>query len=46
MKIGFIGLGDMGRPMARQLYRGFGAQGRGGLDFSAIIQSIQGKKPA
>jgi len=46
MTIGFIGLGDMGRPMAQQLYQGFSAQGHGGLHFSAIIESLQGKNPA
>ena len=30
--------------LAQQLYQGFSAQGHGGLDFSAIIQQVQGKK--
>jgi len=29
--------------LAQQLYQGFSAQGHGGLDFSAIIQQVQGK---
>ena len=30
--------------LAQQLYQGFSAQGHGGLDFSAIIQQVQGKQ--
>ncbi|WPB56556.1 3-hydroxyisobutyrate dehydrogenase [Xylophilus sp. GOD-11R] len=32
--------------LAQQLYQAFSAQGHGGLDFSAIIRSVQGKTAA